>query len=156
MPKIAPLQKKGKENPSKWLSCCSFLTLWIAFVKFEAHTKKTEPEDQGNTPAVFHPKAATTESVKVLVHVDTAHSAAAKTDPLCPDFCHPDVLVTWQQFIPKPENLKWVKNSCKTIRAMKNPRRPPGFSWLLTNLTFIWWVKTFLGYRVDVLTVKKK
>lgn len=35
--------------------------LKIAVIKIEAHTKKTEPEHQGNALAGFHSKAAATE-----------------------------------------------------------------------------------------------
>ena len=36
-----------------------------------------------------------------------------KNDPWFPDFCHPDVLATWQPYAPEPKELRWVNNGCK-------------------------------------------
>ena len=49
--------------------------------------------------------------MKIMAHVDKVHSASTKINPSLPDFCHPDVLKTWQQSTPKSGNLKWVNNS---------------------------------------------
>lgn len=71
--------------------------LWpfeTAVIKTKFYTKKTEPDDQRNSLTNFTPKAAATESTKVMAHVDEVHSASAKNDPLLPDFCPPTVLGT--------------------------------------------------------------
>ena len=49
----------------------------------------------------------------MVAHVDEVHSVSAKNDPLLPDFCIPDVLVTQQQSALQPEKLRWVDNGCK-------------------------------------------
>ena len=36
-----------------------------------------------------------------------------KFDPSLPGFCHPDVLVTWQQSALEPEKLRWINNVYK-------------------------------------------
>ena len=54
-----------------------------------------------NVLADFHVQAAA-RSIKVMVHVDKVHSVSAKTDHhVLPYFCHPDVLTTWKQSVPK-------------------------------------------------------
>ena len=62
-----------------------------------------------------------------VVCVDEVHSAFVESDPSMPDFCHPDILVTWQQ--PAPES-DWdartmAVNSRDSQGSRKNPR------WLL-------------------------
>ena len=77
------------------------------------HTKRTEPEHQGNVLDDSCAKATAMESIKIVTHVDAIRSASAKNHPSLPDFCHPDVLVTWQQSAPESEKLRWVNNGCK-------------------------------------------
>lgn len=45
-----------------------------------------------------------------MAHVHEVHSVFCKNDTSLPDFCHPDVLATWQQSVPESENLRWVNN----------------------------------------------
>ena len=54
----------------------------------------------------FHIKAAATESVMIVAEVDKVHSASAKNDLSLPNFCHPDVLVTWQPSALESEKLR--------------------------------------------------
>ena len=63
------------------------------FFLIEAHAKRTKFEYERNALANFHGKAATTESVKIVPHMNEVHPASAKSDPTLPDFCPPDVLV---------------------------------------------------------------
>ena len=48
-----------------------------------------------------------------MARVDKVHSVFAKIYPSLSDFCHPDVLVTWQESAPRSEKLRWVNNSCE-------------------------------------------
>ena len=80
----------------------------VVFIKIEAHTKRTKSEYQGNALAAFHAKAAATESVKIVEHMDEIYSTSAANDPLVPDFCHPDVLVTWQQSASKSKKQETI------------------------------------------------
>lgn len=87
----------------------------IAVFKTEAFIKQTECEYQGNAPAYYHTRTEATESIKIVTHVDEVNSASAKekkNTPLLSDFCHPDVLVTWQQSTPELEKLRQVNNGC--------------------------------------------
>ena len=86
-----------KETQKTELSLCH---------QIEACAKRIEYEHQENVLADFHVKAATTESIKIVAHVDEVPSASAKNSLSLPDFCHPDVLVTWQQSAPESEKLK--------------------------------------------------
>ena len=81
-------------------------------IKIEAHTKRTKPGYWGNVLADFHVQAAA-RSIKVTVHVDQVHSVYAKTDHMLPYFCHPDVLATWKQSVPKQEKPQWANNGYK-------------------------------------------
>ena len=63
----------------------------LSATKIEAHTKRTEPEYQGNALADLHAKAVAIESIKTVAHLDQVNSASAKNDLLLPDLCHPDV-----------------------------------------------------------------
>ena len=85
----------------------------LPVIKISAHTKRTEPENPGSTLANFQIKAATTGSIKIVAHVDKVHSTSAKNNLSLPDFCCPDVLVTWQQPAPEAEKSRWVNNGCK-------------------------------------------
>ena len=85
----------------------------IAVFKIEAFIKQTECEYQGNALAYYHTKTEATESIKIVIHVDEVHSASAKKDPSMPNFCHTDVLVTWQQSAPVSDKLRRVNNGCK-------------------------------------------
>ena len=58
----------------------------LSVIKIEAHTKRTEHEYQGNALAAFHTRAGAIESIKIVAHVDEAHSVSAKNDPSSPDF----------------------------------------------------------------------
>ena len=62
-------------------------------------------EYQGNALADFHVRAVATKSIKIMALVNEVHSAS-QNDRLLPDFCHPDVLVTWQQSAPESEKLR--------------------------------------------------
>lgn len=55
----------------------------ISVLKIEAHTKRTEPEYQGNVLADFHVKATSTKSIKIVAQADEVHSASAKMTPRC-------------------------------------------------------------------------
>lgn len=56
----------------------------LSATQTEAHTIRTEPEYQGSALADFQAKAAATESVKTVAHVeDVGHSASAKMAPQC-------------------------------------------------------------------------
>ena len=50
----------------------------LSVINIEAHTKRTKSKYQKSDLADFHAKAATTESTKVMTHVDEVHSASAK------------------------------------------------------------------------------
>ena len=54
----------------------------------------------------FHIKAAARESFMIVAEVDKVHSASAKNDLSLPNFCHPDVLVTWQPSALESEKLR--------------------------------------------------
>lgn len=54
----------------------------------------------------FHIKAAATKSVMIVAQLDKVHSASAKNDLSLPNFCHPDVLVTWQPSALESEKLR--------------------------------------------------
>lgn len=58
----------------------------IAVIKIETHTKRTEPEYQGDALADFHAKAEAIESIKIVAHVDEVHSASAENSPSLPGF----------------------------------------------------------------------
>lgn len=60
----------------------------------------------GGTLTDFHIKAAATKSVTIVAQVDKVHSASAKNDLSLPNFCHPDVLVTWQPSALESEKLR--------------------------------------------------
>lgn len=45
--------------------------------------------------------------------MDKVYSASIKSGPSLPYFCHPDVIITWQQSAPESEKLKWVNNGYK-------------------------------------------
>ena len=74
-----------------------------------------EPENcvcgGGGALTDFHIKAAATESIMIVAEVDKVHSASAKNDFSLSDYCHPDILRTWQ--LSLPEKLRWVNNGCK-------------------------------------------
>lgn len=74
--------------------------------KLRLTLKGLEPEHQGNVPSDLHAKGPPKESAKIVAHVYEVPSASAKYDPSLPDFCHPDVLVTWQQSAPDSEKLR--------------------------------------------------
>lgn len=78
----------------------------IAVIKTEAPIKRTEPEHQGNAPSDLHAKGPPKESAKIVAHVYEVPPASAKYDPSLPDFCHPDVLITWQQSALDSEKLR--------------------------------------------------
>ena len=70
------------------------MSVETAVIKTEAHTKKIEPEYQGIALADFYEKAAATQSIRVVDHVDEVHSVPAKNDPCCQTFA---ILVSLQQ-----------------------------------------------------------
>ena len=43
---------------------------------------------------------SSSRSFKAVAHVNEIHYLLAKNDPWFPDFCHPDVLATWQPSAP--------------------------------------------------------
>ena len=56
--------------------------------------------------------------------------ASAKNGPSLPDFCCPNVLVTWKRSATESEKLRQAHNGCKLnnqLGAMGNPRQPLGF-----------------------------
>ena len=69
----------------------------LSVIKIEAHTKRCEPKYQERTLGDFHTKAATTESIKVIAHIDAVHSASSKK---LPGSFYPNAPVTWQQSVP--------------------------------------------------------
>lgn len=62
----------------------------IAIIK-RSSAQRTESRVLGKCLADFHAKAAATESVKIVAHVDEIYSISAKNDPLLLNFCHPDI-----------------------------------------------------------------
>ena len=78
----------------------------FAVIKIEAHTKKTAPELSGRYPSCLSCKG-NSRIFKVVAHVNEVH------DPYFPDFCHPDVLATWQQPTSESEKLRWANTGCK-------------------------------------------
>ena len=71
-----------------------FYLLKLLVLKLRLQLKKTELDYEGLTLTDLHAKAAAIESVNVVARVDEVHFVSAKEDPLLPDFCHPNVLVT--------------------------------------------------------------
>lgn len=47
-------------------------------IKIKTHTKRTEAEYQENALADFQAKAAVTQSIQIVAHVDEVQSASAK------------------------------------------------------------------------------
>lgn len=82
----------------------------------EAHTKKTEPEYQGNALADSHVKA-------ISVHAPSARLLPGV--PSMPDFCHPDFLTTWQQ--SEAKNLRWANDGCKLNEQSPKWETPDGY-----------------------------
>ena len=65
------------------------------------------------------------------------HATAAKINFSLSDFCHPDILVTWQMSAPNSEELRWVRNSCKLNSwALGNSSWLLGSSWIPGKLHF--------------------
>ena len=117
---LHPLEFQSKMwNKLKDFFIAILLLSEIAVIKIEAHTKRAEPECQGNALDDFHAKIAATESTKIAACVDEVHSASAKkkNGPSLPDFCCPDVLVTWKQSATESEKLRWVNNGCNSITS---------------------------------------
>lgn len=75
-----------------------------------------------NAPADFYAKAAATEPIKIMAHVEEVHPVSAN-DPSLVDFGYPDFLVTWQHSAPESEKLRWINSGCVlTAGAIGNPR----------------------------------
>lgn len=81
----------------------------IAVINTEVHTKRIESEYQGNDLTDFHTNVAATESIKQQYVWVKSILLLQKNQPLVPDFCHPNILVTWQQPVPQSEK------SCRQI-----------------------------------------
>lgn len=74
--------------------------------------------------------------IKIVTPVDKINSAFAKM----PYFCHPDVLVTQQQFPPKSKKSRWVNNGCKLKEQLvvwETQNNCLVFPHSLTNLYFV-------------------
>ena len=78
----------------------------LSVIKMEAQTKGIEPKYQRNALTDLQVKAEATEFIKTVTHVNKIHSASAKNDLSLPNFCHPDVLVTWQPSALESEKLR--------------------------------------------------
>lgn len=65
-----------------------------------------------------------------VVCVDEVHATFVESDPSTPVFCHPDVLVTWQQPAPESDWDAWTMavNSRDSQGSRKNPSWLPGLS----------------------------
>lgn len=72
----------------------------LSVIRTEAQTERTEPEPQGSALADFTRRQR--QHLYSVVCVDEVHAAFVESDPSTPVFCHPDILVTWQQ--PAPES----------------------------------------------------
>ena len=72
-----------------------------------------------------------------VVCVDEVHAAFVESDPSTPVFCHPDVLVTWQQPAPESDWDAWTMavNSRDSHVSRENPSWLPGLSSSLGNPT---------------------
>lgn len=70
-------------------------------IKIEEHTKKTEPEYQGDVLAVFSAKAAATEHRRW--HILLLQKVKIKMTLLLPHFCLHEVLITCQQSAQESE-----------------------------------------------------
>lgn len=95
-----PIHSKQQVND---LLVAIFLPSETAVIKTEGHTINTKHEYHRNALPDSHVKAAAKESAKVMAPVGEVHSAYTKYDLLLPGFCHPDVLVTWRQYVTKSE-----------------------------------------------------
>ena len=85
----------------------------IVIIKIEAHTEKTESEYQANTLVDSQAKAAVTESIKVVAHVNEIHLLWQKKDSLLPDFCHLMSLQHGNSLLLNQRKLRWANNGCK-------------------------------------------
>ena len=84
----------------------------IAVIKTEPHTQKIESENE-EIPQLIFMQRQKQQNLSRLWHVNEVHFASTKNGPLLPDFCHPDVLATWQQSSPESEKLRWANSGCQ-------------------------------------------
>ena len=76
-------------------------------------------------------------SPEIMLCIDKVHATAAEINFSLSDFCHPDILVTWQMSAPNSEELRWVRNSCKLNSwALGNSSWLLGSSWIPGKLHF--------------------
>lgn len=81
--------------------------------------------------------------------MDKVHSTSAKVIPLLPDFCHPNVLVTWQHSVPELDLLRWANNGSKLNKQSEGNRKIKTAIWFFMSS---WQISVF-GFCIPSHTI---